>query len=286
MTEATLGKDDTTIFQKTQGVFEDVRLALRSAFAPPGMTIREYLMSRVILTFVPAVLMLIFAVVCSCDHYVCGKPSITPRELGGLWGVLFAPLVHVSWHSFGVDFWGWITLSFGLASYGPKLFVFAIAFLSLTSGVLTWLVGNSNVNNAGTAGILFGIFAFNMSLLPFKRPIAWTDVASFIIFDVGFGGLWWTSHYTASGEHGQSAGGYSSCLAFSGLFMGVVLGWLYFRFLRESMDSLSENMPLMHKGLQATDDAVGTAVNRGVSGLEKGLGEAASAVQAQVSGKI
>merc|ERR1719414_2612097 len=104
-------------------------------------------------------------------------------------------------------------------------------FLIALPGLVTWMI--SSTEAAGLAGVLFGIFGFNLSIMPFRRPLPWTSIASFCIFDLLWGGIWFGFNYSnkAPMEHF-----FAWVLANTGLFAGVALGWLYFQYFAEHFD--------------------------------------------------
>lgn len=247
--------------------------AVKEALDPKTLAIRG------ILVGVPALAMCFASLVCVLRMESCMIAGIGSRTLSGLViGIPIAPLVHLTSGQFWVDLVGWCSLSFGMTAHGPWFFVSAIGFLTVTSGCLTWLFGASGVLHVGSAGVLFGIFAFHCCILPFKRPLEWLDICSFIVFDLGFGGIWWGVNYNAH----VSANAHS--LLISGLLSGSALAWLHWRKFNGDCDAetraLSEISPLLASGIKATENVADAAASRGITTI----GEASKAARRAAAG--
>jgi len=271
-TDVSKKEESSSIRKQISNVVQSAKDALKQGLDP------ETLMQRGILVMIPAIAMCILRFFCIGFSGVCMNISIKPRTLRGLlFGVPMAPLVHLSNSQLVVDMLGWCSLGFGMTAYGTRFFVLAITFLTIGSGVPTWLFGGPDVVHAGTSGILFGIFAFHLSILPFRRPLHWADVASFCVFDLGFGGIWWFEHYDAPGA--------SKFLSVSGLFAGVAFAWVYFRIFSEDLD-VQETLPLFGSSLlyveKATESAVDAAAHSGVRKIERISADALAAANTQV----
>jgi hypothetical protein len=235
-------------------------------------------MTRAILVGVPAITMLFLQFACVGALGLCENLAIEPRTIRGLLlGVPLAPVMHLTNSQLAIDLIGWCSLGFGMTAYGTRFFVLAMIFLTFASGGLTWLLASSNILHTGTSGVLFGIFAFHLSILPFRRPLHWADVVSFCIFDLGFGGIWWFDHYKARGA--------SVFLSVSGFFAGVAFAWVYFRIFSEDLD-VQETLPLVGSSLlyveKATETAVGSAAHKSVAEIEKASATALAAANEKV----
>jgi membrane associated rhomboid family serine protease len=84
--------------------------------------------------------------------------GIEPRQLTGLEGILFAPLLHAGWpHLFAntvpLLVLGWLAMSGGLAQFAG-----VTAIVWVVSGVGTWLFGSGPT--VGASGIAFGWMVF------------------------------------------------------------------------------------------------------------------------------
>jgi membrane associated rhomboid family serine protease len=84
--------------------------------------------------------------------------EIDPRELGGLDGILLAPLLHVDYaHALGNSIALILLGTFVLAG-GGRRFVYVTLFIAVISGVLVWLFSPAPV--VGASGVLMGYLGF------------------------------------------------------------------------------------------------------------------------------
>jgi len=82
--------------------------------------------------------------------------GIRPRQLSGLWGVLWAPLLHASFthlesNTTPLLVLGFLVLLGGLARFGA-----VTATVWLVSGIGVWLLGGTNTVVVGASGLAFG----------------------------------------------------------------------------------------------------------------------------------
>lgn len=255
--------------------YEEAMSAFGWARAEVAKAVEEALnpktiMTRALLTCVPALIMILFRVICVFFEQGCEHVRLVPRTFDGLLlGVPLCPFTHLTNAQLWVDLGGWFALAFSMTSYGTRFFVTAISFLALFSGLLTWLVASNECAGLGTNGVLFGIFGFHLSILPFRRPVLGIDVASFVIFDLGFGGIWWFTSYQSNGA--------SPCLSCAGFLGGVVFAWIFFREFQEDLEN-PEHAPLLGKSLSCAEKAVDNVADKGL----QGLGEASDAAKAYI----
>lgn len=222
----------------------------------------KVIVARITLVVVPALLMMSFRLGCyleggSGTHSGCAVLAIQPRTLKGLLGIPLAPFVHLTNAQLFANLGGWLAMAPGLTAYGSDVFVFAFGPVTIISSSCVWLFGRGGVLHCGASGVLFGIFGFHMSILPFRRPVHWQDVASFLIFDLGYGGIWFFTVFRSPGATWE--------LSLFGFLAGVFFAYLYFAKFHESIqegkDAMNENMPLLAKPLLAAEEGVEYAVD-------------------------
>jgi membrane associated rhomboid family serine protease len=102
--------------------------------------------------------------------------GIQPRTVGGLDGILLAPLLHHGWgHLFAntlpVLLFGFLAMAGGLGQW-----IAVTAMIWLTSGVGVWLTGDAGVT-VGASGLAFGWLAFLLVRGVFTRSFAQIAVA-------------------------------------------------------------------------------------------------------------
>jgi membrane associated rhomboid family serine protease len=115
--------------------------------------------------------------------------GVYPRELNGLWGILFAPLIHGTWQHL-------ISNSVALAILGvvllygyPRSAIHALLFVYLGSGLGVWLFARSSYHFGASGlshGMMFFIFVSGI-LRRDKLSIALSMIVFFL-----YGGMVWT----------------------------------------------------------------------------------------------
>ncbi len=71
--------------------------------------------------------------------------GIRPLETDGLWGILFAPLLHANWAHLAANTGPALVLGFLVALAGLSRFVWATAIIWIVGGLGTWLIGNMGI---------------------------------------------------------------------------------------------------------------------------------------------
>jgi membrane associated rhomboid family serine protease len=116
--------------------------------------------------------------------------GITPRSVDGLLGVLFAPLIHVSWGHLLANLIPFLVLGFLLFVGGPRQFVAVTVLVWLVSGLGVWLISPANHVTVGASGLVFGWLAYLVARGVFTRN--WGQIAIGLVLLVLWGGLFWT----------------------------------------------------------------------------------------------
>lgn len=91
--------------------------------------------------------------------------GIRPLKTDGLWGVIFAPLLHANWHHLMANTIPLLVLGFLMTLAGLSRFVWATAIIWILGGLGTWLIGNVGsscgpTDHIGASGLIFGWLAF------------------------------------------------------------------------------------------------------------------------------
>jgi membrane associated rhomboid family serine protease len=115
--------------------------------------------------------------------------GIISRELYGLPGVVWAPLLHVSWqhlvsNTVPVLLFGFLAMAVGV---GPWIAVTATIWL--VSGLGVWLTESQDVSTVGASGIAFGWLTFLLVRGIFNRSLKQLLVAAVLLFYWG-SALW------------------------------------------------------------------------------------------------
>ena len=76
------------------------------------------------------------------------RNGIRPLETDGLWGILFAPLLHGGWPHLVANTVPALVLGFLVSLAGMSRFIWATAIIWIVGGLGTWLIGNLGCNLA------------------------------------------------------------------------------------------------------------------------------------------
>jgi membrane associated rhomboid family serine protease len=115
--------------------------------------------------------------------------GIRPRQLGGLWGVLWAPLLHASFTHLESNTIPLLVLGFLVLLGGLVRFGVVTATVWLVSGIGVWIVGGSNTVVVGASGIAFGWLAYIIVRGVFTR--SFVQLALGVVILVIYGSLLW-----------------------------------------------------------------------------------------------
>ncbi len=143
-----------------------------------------------ILTFV-ALLYLVELIDQLWRHSLDGN-GIRPLETDGLWGIIFAPLLHANWAHLMANTIPLLVLGFLMTLSGLSRFVWATAIVWILGGFGTWLIGNMGsscgpTDHIGASGLIFGYLAFLLVFGVFVRKV-WDIVVGLVVLFV-YGGI-------------------------------------------------------------------------------------------------
>jgi len=133
------------------------------------------------------VLFVIELIDAATGHYLDQVGGIRPRELDGLDGVVFAPLLHANFaHLYGNSVPLLVTGTFVLAT-GIRRFWLVTAVVAVASGLGDWLVGPAHTVAIGASGVVFGYLGFLLVRGIVERN--WWSIAVSVLIGILFG---WT----------------------------------------------------------------------------------------------
>jgi len=143
-----------------------------------------------ILTFV-ALLYLVELV----DQLMGGKldaNGIRPDTTDGLWGIIFAPVLHANWQHLMANTVPLLVLGFLMTLAGLSRFIWATAIVWILGGFGTWLIGDVGsscgpTDHIGASGLIFGWLAFLLVFGIFVRRF-WDIVIGLVVLFV-YGGV-------------------------------------------------------------------------------------------------
>ena len=121
--------------------------------------------------------------------------GIRPLETDGLWGILFAPLLHANWAHLAANTGPALVLGFLVTLAGLSRFLWATAIVWIVGGFGTWLIGNLGSScglesdHIGASGLIFGWLTFLLVFGFFTRS-GWQIVIGLVVLVV-YGGVLW-----------------------------------------------------------------------------------------------
>jgi membrane associated rhomboid family serine protease len=121
--------------------------------------------------------------------------GIRPLETDGLWGILFAPLLHANWGHLAANTGPALVLGFLVTLAGMSRFLWATAIIWIVGGFGTWLIGNLGSScglesdHIGASGLIFGWLTFLLVFGFFTRS-AWQIIIGLVVLVV-YGGVLW-----------------------------------------------------------------------------------------------
>jgi len=117
--------------------------------------------------------------------------GIVPRTISGLFGILWAPLLHASWSHLWSNSVGILLLGGILMLRSEKAF-WAVTVLGwFASGAGTWLIGRGNCVHIGASGVVLAYFGYLLFSGIFERRIG-SLLLSLLVFFL-WGGLLWSA---------------------------------------------------------------------------------------------
>lgn len=144
------------------------------------------------------------------------RNGVQPRELGGLDGIVFAPLLHGGWGHLIGNTVPLLVLGFLIAFSGLRTWLQVTAIVWILGGVGVWLFGGDHTNHIGASGIIFGWLAYLIVRGVFNRSLGQIALG-FVVFMV-YGGVLWG---VLPGRPGVSWEGH-----LFGLLAGALAAWL------------------------------------------------------------
>ncbi|GAA4849760.1 rhomboid family intramembrane serine protease [Actinomycetospora corticicola] len=113
--------------------------------------------------------------------------GIAPRQVEGLTGILWAPLLHAGWAHLIANSLPFLVLGFLVLAGGLGQFIAVTALVWLLGGFLTWLTGFGVT--VGASGVIFGWLAFLLFRGFFAR--SGRQIALAVVLFLLYGGVLW-----------------------------------------------------------------------------------------------
>ncbi|MFV8320370.1 rhomboid family intramembrane serine protease [Mycobacterium sp. 23] len=120
------------------------------------------------------------------------RNGIRPLTTDGLWGIVFAPVLHANWQHLIANTVPMLVLGFLMTLAGLSRFVWATAIIWILGGFGTWLIGNVGsscgpTDHIGASGLIFGWLAFLLVFGIFVRHV-WDIIIGLVVLFV-YGGV-------------------------------------------------------------------------------------------------
>ena len=115
--------------------------------------------------------------------------GVQPRSLDGLWGVVWAPLLHYGFGHLVGNTVPLLVLGFLVLLSGIARWVVVTATTWVVGGIGTWLVAGSNETHLGASVLVFGWLSYLLVRGVLNRSVG--QVLLGLVLLVAYGGLLW-----------------------------------------------------------------------------------------------
>jgi len=114
--------------------------------------------------------------------------GIRPRNLEGLWGILYAPFLHADFGHLLANSVAFVPLALLVSARKAHHFFSVSLIVLLCGGAAVWLLGR-NANHIGASGLIFGYLGFLLGAGVFAREFSAVAIAAVAAFF--YGGILW-----------------------------------------------------------------------------------------------
>ncbi len=115
--------------------------------------------------------------------------GVQPRDLQGLDGIVFAPLLHGGWGHLVSNTAPLLVLGFLLALSGVRTWLYVTAVVWIAGGVGVWLLGGTDTNHIGASGVVFGWLSYLIVRGVFNRSLR--QILLGVVIFLVYGSLLW-----------------------------------------------------------------------------------------------
>ena len=112
--------------------------------------------------------------------------GLRPRSADGLLDIFTFPLLHANLNHLLSNSLPLIIFGFLVFLSGLRVFLTALAFSWLGSGLAVWLIGNGGIT-VGASGLVFGLFSFLLVRGFFNR--SWRQILLAVVLFMGYGSI-------------------------------------------------------------------------------------------------
>ena len=114
--------------------------------------------------------------------------GIVPRTMSGLWGILFAPLLHGGFAHLIANTVPFLVLGCLVMLRGLGTFIGVSLLIMLMGGLGVWIFGNPGLH-IGASGLIFGYIGYLLARGYFERSFGSLAIA--VVVAVMYGGALW-----------------------------------------------------------------------------------------------
>jgi membrane associated rhomboid family serine protease len=122
-------------------------------------------------------------------HEGLDQNGIVPREVSGLDGIAWAPLLHAGWQHLVANTVPLLVLGFLAMAGGLRQWIAVTALIWLVAGVGVWLTAPPHTVTVGASGLIFGWLTFLLVRGWFNRSV-WQILLGVVLFALWGGALW------------------------------------------------------------------------------------------------
>jgi membrane associated rhomboid family serine protease len=115
--------------------------------------------------------------------------GIQPHDVSGLWGILFAPILHCGFAHLLTNTVPFLVLGFLVMLRGLGTFTVVSLLVMGLGGFAVWLLAPSNTIHIGASGLIFGYLGYLLARGYFERNFASLAIA--LLVAVLYGGALW-----------------------------------------------------------------------------------------------
>jgi membrane associated rhomboid family serine protease len=153
------------------------------------------------------------------SNHALDQLGVRPWDLVGLDGIIFAPLLHVSWAHLAANSLPLFVLGTALWTSGLRQWIVATATGWITSGLLAWLLTPIHYVVIGASGVIFGWITYLIVRGYLSRR--WQHIVLGLIVMFAYGSVLLGVFPMSTGVSWQSHLG--------GAIGGILAAWLLFR---------------------------------------------------------
>lgn len=119
-------------------------------------------------------------------HSLNSTFGLRPRSLDGVFDILTFPLLHANFGHLVSNALPLVIFGFLVFLSGLRVFLTALAFSWIGSGLMVWLIGGGGVT-VGASGLVFGLFAFLLVRGFFNR--SWWQILLSVVLFLAYGSI-------------------------------------------------------------------------------------------------